>query len=77
MMLEDYFTKPLKGKVFKLIRDVIMGYKPIPQLKSIPVSTKERAVNNRKKLYFFKIKRVMWNFWITKYYPKTKRRKNT
>ena len=29
MMLTDYFTKPLKGKVFKIFRDVIMGYKPI------------------------------------------------
>ena len=29
MMLADYFTKLLKGKVLKIFRGVIMGYKPI------------------------------------------------
>ena len=47
MMLEDYFTKLLNGKVFKIFREVIMGYKPISSLKSIPVLMKERVVNNR------------------------------
>ena len=46
MVLADYFTKPLKGKVFKIFRDVILGYKPILSLESIPVSIKERVGNN-------------------------------
>ena len=46
MMLEDYFTKPLKGKVLKIFRDVIMGYKPISYLNSIPVSIKQSVGNN-------------------------------
>ena len=29
MMLADYYTKLLKGKVFKIFRDIIMGYKTI------------------------------------------------
>ena len=29
MMLPYYFTKPLKRKVFKMFRNVIMGYKSI------------------------------------------------
>ena len=49
MMLEDYFIKPLRGKVLKIFRDVIMGYKPISSLKPIPVSIKECVGNNREK----------------------------
>ena len=40
MMLADYFTKTLKGTVFKIFRDIIMGYKPISSLGKIPVSIK-------------------------------------
>ena len=32
IMLADYFTKPLKRTVFKILSDVIMGYKPISLL---------------------------------------------
>ena len=35
LMLADYFTKPLKGKMLTIFRDVIMGYKSISSLKSI------------------------------------------
>ena len=28
-MLANYFTLPLNGKVLKIYRDIIMGYKPI------------------------------------------------
>mmetsp|Transcript_11440 Transcript_11440/g.14339 ORF Transcript_11440/g.14339 Transcript_11440/m.14339 type:complete len:209 (+) Transcript_11440:405-1031(+) len=28
-MLADFFTKPLQGRQFKLMRDIIMGHKPI------------------------------------------------
>ena len=45
-MLDDYFTKPLKGKVFKIFNDLIMGYKRISSLESIPVSIKEHVGNN-------------------------------
>ena len=33
IMLADYFTKPLKGKLFHKFWDVIMGYKHIKTLK--------------------------------------------
>ena len=49
MMLEDYFKKPLKERVFKIFRDVIMGYKLISLLKSIAVSIKECVGNNGEK----------------------------
>ena len=29
-MIADYFTKPLQGKLFKKIRDIIMGLAPFP-----------------------------------------------
>ena len=47
MMLADYFTKSLKGNMFKILRDFIMGYKPIFPLESIPVSIEECVGNNR------------------------------
>lgn len=34
IMLADFFTKPLQGSIFKLFRDVIMGYQPISILKN-------------------------------------------
>ena len=33
LMLADYFTKPLQGKLFTTMRNVIMGYEPITTLK--------------------------------------------
>ena len=48
MKLKDYFTKPIKGTVFKIFRDVIMGYKTIFSLKSIPFSINESVGINRK-----------------------------
>ena len=32
LMLEDFFTKPLRGKLFKNFRDIIMGYAPFSTL---------------------------------------------
>ena len=46
MMLADYFENPLKGKVFKIFRNVIMGYKLILSLESIPVLIKYFVRNN-------------------------------
>ena len=46
IILAEYLTKPLKVKVFKIFRDVIMGYRPILSLVSIPVSINEHVVNN-------------------------------
>ena len=46
MMLEYYFENLLKGKVFKIFRNVIMGYKSILSLESIPVLFKDFVRNN-------------------------------
>ena len=32
IMLADFFTKTLQGALFKKLRDVIMGYRPISDL---------------------------------------------
>jgi hypothetical protein len=32
-MLADFCTKPLQGALFKKLRDVIMGYRPISDLR--------------------------------------------
>ena len=47
MILSGYFTKLLKGKVFKIFKDIIMGYKPISSLKPIPVPIKYHVGNDR------------------------------
>ena len=42
LMLADYFTKPLQGRMFKLFRNIIMGYLPILSIvERIPI--KERV----------------------------------
>ena len=33
MMIADFFTKPLQGKLFEEFRDLIMGYKHVSSLK--------------------------------------------
>ena len=44
LMIADYFTKPLQGSLFKLFRDLIMGYKHIEDiLKEIAIAAKERV----------------------------------
>ena len=48
-MIADYFTKPLQGKLLKLFRDVIMGYKHIGDiLVDIESTAKERVGNKNK-----------------------------
>jgi hypothetical protein len=48
LMIADYFTKPLQGKQFKLLRDYIMGYVHINELlKEIDRLAKERVENNK------------------------------
>ena len=51
LMLADFFTKPLNGKLYHTFRDVVMGYKPIYELQDETFSFKERVGNvneNRK-----------------------------
>ena len=36
-MVADYFTKPLQGKPFNFMRDIIMGYRSINELSEIEV----------------------------------------
>jgi len=33
LMLSDFFTKPLRGSLFKKFRDIVMGYTTISSLK--------------------------------------------
>ena len=41
-MIADYFTKPLQGKMFKMFRNLIMGYVHINDiLQEIELSDKE------------------------------------
>ena len=45
-MLEDYFTKPLQGSLFRLFRSVLMGHRPISDLYTISnIVVKERVEN--------------------------------
>ena len=37
VMLADYFTNPLHGRLFNIFREVIMGWKHISTLKQISV----------------------------------------
>ena len=44
LMITEYFTKPLQGKMFKMFRDLIMGYVHINNLfQAIEFSAKEHA----------------------------------
>ena len=40
-MIADYFTKPLQGKLFKYMRDIIMGLAPFPVEERVEVNVKE------------------------------------
>ena len=43
-MLADFYTKPLNGKMFRTLRNIIMGYESISTLQSInPSMAKERV----------------------------------
>ena len=44
LMIADFFTKPLQGSLFKVFREVIMGYKPITALLNLD-TIKERVEN--------------------------------
>ena len=50
LMIADYFTKPLKGKLFKLFRDLIMGYKHIGDILADIKSTAKEHVGNQNKV---------------------------
>ena len=41
VMLADYFTKTVQGRLFKTFREVIMGWKHISTLKQISVPLKD------------------------------------
>ena len=47
LMVADFFTKPLQGRMFKIFRDIVMGYRPIKDvINEIPI--KERVENTNK-----------------------------
>jgi hypothetical protein len=49
LMIADYFTKPLQGKQFKLLREIIMGYMHINDfLKEIEPSIKEHVEKQKR-----------------------------
>ena len=41
-MLADFFTKPLQGKLFKYLREIIMGSSPLTP----PLTLEERVENH-------------------------------
>ena len=43
LMLADFYTKPLQGRLFKRFRDVLMGNEPISSLKEKKIKIKERV----------------------------------
>ena len=45
-MLADFFTKPLQGLQFRLLRDIVMGYRHVNDLKNMVFSPEERVENN-------------------------------
>ena len=47
-MIADYFTKLLQGILFHILRQVIMGHKPISWLLEAIPSIKERVRNRNK-----------------------------
>ena len=47
-MIADYFTKALQGRLFHILRQVIMGHKPISWLLEAIPSIKERVRNRNK-----------------------------
>ena len=42
-MIADFFTKPLQGKLFKKLKDVIMGKVSIQEFTDSSIATKERV----------------------------------
>ena len=45
-MLADFYTKPLQGRLFRIMREIIMGMRPISDLKLLNnVQIKERVGN--------------------------------
>jgi len=48
-MLADFFSKPFSGKLFRFMRDVVMGHAPISALDLIQniSSPKERVGENK------------------------------
>ena len=49
-MIADYFTKPLQGRLFKMFRNVIMGYLPISSIiEQIPIKERVDIRNVKRK----------------------------
>ena len=48
LMLADFFTKPLQGKLFNFFRDIIMGYVSAHEVITVNPEMKERVENSRK-----------------------------
>ena len=44
LIIANYFTKPLQGRLFHLFRDIIMGYAPLSDLVEL-IPDKERVGN--------------------------------
>ena len=70
-MIADFFTKPLQGKLFRFIRDIVMGLAPFPVKESAGFyeisdkklfveecffnQIKDQPVNNDKKILWAEI----------------------
>ena len=40
-MIADFFTKPLQGRLFKYLRDIMMGLTPLPIEERVEIYKKE------------------------------------
>ena len=66
-MIADFFTKPLQGKLFKYLRDIVMGQAPFPMEERVGLSensTKmsivEECFSEQNKRKPFKSEKVSW-----------------
>ena len=61
LIIADYFKKPLQGKLFKLFRDLIMGYKHIGDILADIESNAKERVGSKKKWQKIRIWKITIN----------------
>ena len=66
-MIADFLTKPLQGKLFKYLRDIIMGLSPFPMEERVGLyensnkkSIVEECISKQEKCEPLKDKKISW-----------------